>query len=290
MADTTCKVCMKKVLDSDDGLQCDSDCQTWFHIKCVGVTKSEYSQYSNNLNKKWYCQRVDCSTVNATPSQQLMNKMDELLNKFSLLATKDEVKCIAEGLNEIKADIHNLNDKMTSFEPRLDKLEGEVRDLKTRAASVATPVEGIVEEMNDRQRRSRNVIILGLKECASSSTATTKEYDGGQIKRILEYCGLGSSLSSVRYFRIGKTNNGRPRAIKLCLPSENEAITLFKLFDPKKCNDEALGGVSLARDRTLKERQYLSELRDSLKSRTESGELDLTIKYVNGVPKIVKKN
>lgn len=39
--------------------------------------------------------------------------------------------------------------------------------------------------------------------------------------------------------------------------------------------------VILARDRTLKERQHLSNQRETLNACIESGETDLTIKYVN---------
>lgn len=285
---------MKKVFDTDDGLQCDSDCQSWFHIKCVGVNKTEYSQYANNLNKKWHCLRVDCHAANSNPSQLLASKMDELLNKFSLLATKDEVKGIADGLQEIKSDINNLSTKISYLEPRIEKLESDVNDLKAKAAAKGEgrdiPVEDIFEEINDRQRRTRNVIVLGLKECESSVLAAVKEHDKNLINIILERCGLGASMDRARFFRLGKATKDKPRAIKLCLSSENEAVTLFKAFGTKIDTGDELDGVSLARDRTLKERQHLSDLRDTLKSRIDSGEPDLTIKYLNGVPKIVKKN
>lgn len=283
---------MKKVLDSEDGLECDSSCHAWFHIKCIGVTKTEYSHYSNDVNKKWYCHRVDCHSPVSNPSQIIVNKMDELLSKFSTLATKEEVKSMTESLQEIKTNLNSLSNKINLLEPRLDILESEVLDLKKRVPDSIhdSTVESVIEEINDRRRCARNVIIFGLRESESTVPEKKKDHDRGLVERILALCDLKSSLSETRFFRVGKVSKDRPRAVKMCLPSESVAIALFKEFGSRKGSDEGFKDVSLVKDRTVKERKYLSDLRDTLKTRTESGELDLTIKYVNGVPKIVKKN
>lgn len=51
----------------------------------------------------------------------------------------------------------------------------------------------------------------------------------------------------------------------------------------------ALSKISYTRDRTPAERKYLVDLRSLFKDRLESGETDLTIKYISGIPKIVNK-
>lgn len=67
-------------------------------------------------------------------------------------------------------------------------------------------------------------------------------------------------------------------------------MTVFRSFSKKDEVDGELRGVSLAHDRTLKERQHLAELREVLQTRVDAGEANLTIRYINGTPKIVKKN
>ncbi|WP_219823849.1 hypothetical protein, partial [Enterobacter cloacae complex sp. CH23B] len=43
-------------------------------------------------------------------------------------------------------------------------------------------------------------------------------------------------------------------------------------------------------DSTLKQREYLSKLRDELNSRLDRGEKDLTIKFIKGIPSIISKS
>lgn len=288
---TTCKVCMKEVLDSEDGMQCDSDCQGWYHIKCVGIPKSDYAHYSRDVNKKWHCQRTDCHPPTAAPYNLLMNKMDELLAKFSNLATKDELKCISEGISDLKTDVGLLNDRVSAFEPRLQAVEGDIAKLKTQMENKEAPVvENLIEEISDRQRRLRNLIAYDVKERAASSSNAIDQQDQSVVLLILKHAGLEHLLPSVRFFRIGKKNGSRPRPLKICLPSDSDAMTVFRSFSKKDEVDGELRGVSLAHDRTLKERQHLAELREVLQTRVDAGEANLTIRYINGTPKIVKKN
>lgn len=73
------------------------------------------------------------------------------------------------------------------------------------------------------------------------------------------------------------------------MPSQNDAVEIFKSFNPNDVPDN-LHGISISHDRTPRERAYLAELRATLKSRQDAGEDNLTIKFVNGAPKIVTKN
>lgn len=292
MADeTTCKVCVKKVLDSDDGMQCDSDCQGWYHIKCVGIPKSDYLQYSRDVNKKWHCQRTDCRPPTAAPYNLLMNKMDELLARFSNLATKDELKCISDGITDLRTDIGILNDRVSAFEPRLQAVEGEIAQLRTKIERGEAPVvENLIEEISDRQRRLRNLIAYNVKERAASSPNAVEQQDVSTVLLILKHAGLEHLLPSVRFFRIGKKTDGKSRPLKICLPSELDAMAVFRSFSKNEVVEGELRGVSLSHDRTLKERQHLAELRGVLQTRMDAGETNLTIRYTNGTPKIVKKN
>lgn len=45
--------------------------------------------------------------------------------------------------------------------------------------------------------------------------------------------------------------------------------------------------ILISHDRTQKERLLLNDLRQTLDRRTKAGESNLTIKYINGIPKIV---
>lgn len=43
-ADTSCPVCIKTVLDFEEGVGCDGVCLRWCHTECINMSKSEYQR------------------------------------------------------------------------------------------------------------------------------------------------------------------------------------------------------------------------------------------------------
>lgn len=82
---TICNICYNKVIDK--GVECDDQCKRWFHPGCVGVTASGYKKIVKGLVKAWKCGRVDCTIPLNDPVDDLNDKMSNLLNNFSELAT-----------------------------------------------------------------------------------------------------------------------------------------------------------------------------------------------------------
>lgn len=78
----SCKVCMKLVLDTEDGILCDSKCNRWFHRVCVNISKADYTQLSKDNNKKWHCNRVDCMPLSEDPIVALTSSLNKLMNKI----------------------------------------------------------------------------------------------------------------------------------------------------------------------------------------------------------------
>ncbi|KAG8260446.1 hypothetical protein J6590_097228 [Homalodisca vitripennis] len=100
----------------------------------------------------------------------------------------------------------------------------------------------------------------------------------------------GAIYASLKFFRLGKASQDRIRPIKLILPSESEAINLLKGFAKESSKFGYLKEISLSNDKTPKEMDYFKNLRSTLAARISNGEQDLIIKFIKGIPKIVKKN
>jgi archaellum component FlaC len=286
----TCPTCIKIVTNVDKGLQCSGMCKRWLHKDCIPMTAAVYKAYTNDSNKSWYCGRVDCVAQQSDSITTLSSKLDVILNSLSKLATKEELGIISKGVADIKADIKQLYEKIGDFEPRLTSVENEVQQLKSKLQDQHTQVamENIMEEFNERNTRSRNVIAYGIEE--TSTESQEKSHDTNYVRLILEKAGLGNSLSKTLHFRLGKRTKSKPRPLKICTQSNTEATNIFRAFGTGNESDSQLQGISLSRDRTKSERDYLAGLRENLKFRMEAGETNLTIKYVNGTPKIVQKN
>ena len=54
-----CGVCNKEVGAHDSAIQCEGECQYWYHSSCVGICESEYTELSTS-DAKWECS--NCNT------------------------------------------------------------------------------------------------------------------------------------------------------------------------------------------------------------------------------------
>ena len=88
-----CGKCNKAVHNSDNALQCEGDCSTWFHLKCTRVSLDQYKDFNNNNTNSpsWFCPDCLCSPFNSIDDTQLKKLLfDNQLEKF----TKKQLKSI----------------------------------------------------------------------------------------------------------------------------------------------------------------------------------------------------
>lgn len=286
MSKVSCPICVKAVLDSEDGVICDGDCARWFHRDCLKMPKSEYQRLSGDSRIKWTCNRTDCLK---NVSDSISGKLDTIIATLQSLATKTE---LADGLDAIKKDLDKVTHKLDELEPRLSKVEAELFTLREKQSSNDSDIlEDFISESNDRNRRSKNIIIHNIPELNNSpSLAASKEYDASLVRDFLVHMKSQAPTSDVRHFRLGrKPRDNKSRPLVICLVSEKQAVDIFKNFNAQNVPVN-LQGISLSHDRTPRERKYLEQLRTTLKTRQEAGEENLTIKFISGVPTIVSKN
>ncbi|KAG8273693.1 hypothetical protein J6590_017015 [Homalodisca vitripennis] len=217
-----CIVCCKKV--TNKGVECDSTCKRWFHPDCVQLSAAEYKEIADGVIKTWTCDRADCAT---TKIDRHSLALDEILKKISSLATKEDVKGIADDISAIRQDVTKLSEAISELEPRLSKAEDEIKTIKSSITALETKnrslsLEEVYSEVNDRSLRKSNIILHKVPESSKSPA------------------------------------------------------------------DLRISNVTVSRVRTEQERKHLTELRNQLEKRTNEGESGLTIKFVNGTPKIVK--
>jgi septal ring factor EnvC (AmiA/AmiB activator) len=287
---------MKLILDADKAICCDGTCDRWFHADCVGMSTSEYAKYAKDENRKWYCNRIDCadpkshtSTMELLLAQmsELSKKVDNLIGKVDGLKQED-IAPIKEDIKTITSKIDSLEPRIAASENRIDDLEREVGVLKTGSGHLNP--EEIYSEFNERCRRARNVILYNVKENSSKDVKVKQEHDKRVVTKIVSSMNSQIDSSGVKTFRLGKFIRDKPRPLKVIFSSAEEARYFFQNFSKDEIErmDSTLAELSISRDRTPQERNYLNKLREELRNRTDKGEKDLTIKYSNGIPSIVK--
>lgn len=98
----------------------------------------------------------------------------------------------------------------------------------------------------------------------------------------------------MRYNRIGRWFEQPSRlGIKridcirpLCVTFQNKYDAVSVLRNVKKYN----GPVRVRQDMTIKQRNYLKKLRSDLQLAIDSDDNNKTIRYINGIPKIIETN
>ncbi|KAG8251799.1 hypothetical protein J6590_071837 [Homalodisca vitripennis] len=89
--------------------------------------------------------------------------------------------------------------------------------------------------------------------------------------------------------RIARDKEKNARPLKMTLNSEHYARLFLKDFSRERLSllDGSFSEITVYCDRAKKESDHLNSLRKSLQERIDNGKRDLTIKVVDGVPRIV---
>lgn len=91
-----------------------------------------------------------------------------------------------------------------------------------------------------------------------------------------------------KVFRVGKSFNDNPRLLKVELTSQEDVNHVVISFLRLRSNiPDEYSQVSITRDRTPSERRSIYEIHQELRDRQEKGESNISIRYVNGLLKIV---
>ncbi|KAG5896022.1 hypothetical protein JTB14_007587 [Gonioctena quinquepunctata] len=138
--------------------------------------------------------------------------------------------------------------------------------------------EEIVGEVVERINRSHNVIMYNVPE------TNCLERDKAQVEEILNHIQGDPTNPPSSIFRIGRPSPSKPRMIKAVLSTPLQARAILR--NKKKLAHTLFADISFRNDKTPREMSHLHEIRTQLNRK--GGEADLTIKYKQGKPRIVK--
>lgn len=132
----TCTICVKAVLDSEEGIECDGRCKRWFHRECAKVTKSEYLRIAGNPSNKWYCSRTDSIEQDKNPQAHASNQLSSVIGKLDELLIKvNKIDGISKDIAAIKSEIASINSQVSALEPRVSDVEAKLIDISSGVVS-----------------------------------------------------------------------------------------------------------------------------------------------------------
>lgn len=254
MADK-CGKCREDTSDNKR-VECDG-CSTMFHYSCTELTASEIRV----IELKKRVLKYLCETC-----QQGM-KLIPLLKK--------NLDALDERFESFKA----------SISLKLDNLSNDYRDTPAVCApNIMTPEmdsassEEVIKEVTERQTRKNNIMIFNLKENPQISDATA-------VQRIFrQMCDVLPTV--IKIDRIGRPNKNNIKALKITLSNHDEVQQIVK----NKSKLDRLERIYISTDLTKRQQEEFKKVKKELDQRRSRGEEDWIIRYVNGSPKIVKKN
>lgn len=238
----------------------------------------------------------------AISNEQIMTKMQESLTEVKTDITNlkscneqiaasirentkqiNEIKTSTSGMitehRELKNTVSQLEKQLSSGEHNTVKHSSESSTFNFQNQLFLN--ETIIKEVADRNYREKNIIVVGLPEQRAASAEERVSRDEADILKMTSQ--LNQDLPKpIKILRIGKYFPGKSRGLKVCYETAVPAKYLLR-------NREKLPeNIKIFSDQTPAQQKYLKNLKEELIRRQNDGENELTIKYINGTPTIIK--
>lgn len=239
-----CSHCNQQVKEGDEEfVQCDS-CRIVFHVtkKCCIMSSTEARVFT--LQKRMLIFFCDECTIS-------FKQVPQLLRKISVL--EDEIK----------------------------SLKDEVKLLKSNSGSVLN-AESLYNEIHERSRKSKNVLIHNLQECNHSDHKKRIAHDVEKAAEIINLLEVNTA-ADMKVYRLGRPGN-KPRPLKVTLCSEENVLTCLR---NKRKIATSHPNIRISADLTVMQRDHIKQLHKELDDRKSKGETNISIRYINGIPRIM---
>lgn len=263
----SCKNCNLAIKTNSPNIQCDV-CHGYMHSSCLDLSVEVNAMVTRAKSR---CLKVVCNVCNQNISQ-----FQDL--KSLILSLKADFSSAMESLK------NEFTEKLTALKMDMDtQLQSQKPEFS---------FEEVVEEVGERQRRRCNVVVFGVPEQLSELSADERiTADNVEVSSILKSIQPSLEVSNLKPRRLGHYNSrgATPRPIKLVLDSE-AAVHSVTRESRKLRNITKYKNVYVSFDKTPRQLQIYKDLKAELQARVAGGESNLEIKYVRGIPKIVRLN
>jgi len=244
-------------------------CNTASHPACIPRTGHPYSNglFINCKGSPRYSSETDLSS--------------DLLENIQKLIRSEFENFRREILNLYQADIAKISDNIQSLSDKIKKLEVDLASGASHTtSSLPHPEEDIIAELADRNRRSCNLILYNLDEDDSSSPNESHKVDLSLATDITQVI-IPDGVQILNVTRLGGRRAGHARPLRVTFPSKENVISILRN------KNRYTGPIKINQDQTIKQRTFLNDLRGRLRAYHDAGDLNKTIRFFNGVPKIV---
>lgn len=294
-----CVICCETA--ADDVLEC-VWCDGRVHAKCVKMGEEQVTMLGNATNIVFLC-NVCFNTLpvalkyydDISPLDSRLSTVEKSFKEIEstanhLTTVNNEVqqlsqqhKEVANQISDLSARINQLVSHSNEMQSRIEDVNGALRN-KPDTQPAQQPAQNnpaqplgstydIIEEMRDRERRRRNIIVYNFPE------KSDQKGDMEAFKALSDTV-FKLDLSIEKTVRLGRKVDNKTRPLLLILEDFDEKNYLLSHSHFLKRHD-VYGKVFIAPDRSRLERIKHKKAVDELRQRRAKGETALMIR--NGV-------
>lgn len=217
--------------------------------------------------------------------KQIRDEISEIKNEIKTIKLNSEH--FTEKIDLINTEIENIKIDNNITQQNFKRLEEEINQIKnnqpTDTQTIKSPVahnEDIIQELKDRCEREKNVIIVGISETINANSNARQKYDYEEVTKLITTF-TADIPNPIKCMRLGKYVPNKCRPIKVCFA--NTDAPKYLLRNKNKLPEN----IQIYSDQTPTQKKILQSIKEELNTRIESGEKDLTLKYIKGIPTIV---
>ena len=218
-----CLHCDQDCTLESKALQCDL-CHTWVHSECEGVSSELYELLndvcSGTVNVSYYCELNCCNSrikqlvaewklSQSPPSTEVEEIHKSLSDKYASLA---------QSVDELSSKIDSLISRNNTLQMEIDSASEPPSASNALASSgpptPISPTFTILDELADRERRSKNLILYNFSESPDTKS------DQSRVQELFSTV-FNAEVQLMRTVRLGKRNDSKARPLLVCL---NDAV------------------------------------------------------------------
>lgn len=210
---------------------------------------------------------ADLTCIGRNDLKQMLEGVEKkIIEHFQL-----EMKTVFDKLSLLETKVNSFEDALTKMKTRHEIYDHELTNINKTLNDLTTNLpELIVNEVEQRIARSKNIILSGISESEQDDLKSRIEQDE---QTVCEICTtLKIETSEIRKIqRVGKIRQGSSRLIKVCFA--DEVSRNLALRNGKSLNEHPnFRSVFVNRDRTPMQQSHYRNLREEWKSRRSKGE------------------
>ena len=185
-------------------------CEMWHHSECIpGMTKEAHQQVVSLSETMGY-------------TFFLCGKCEKVHKK-----TWQSINVMSKKVDSMEQRLSDVEKQLKDFQKKQEETSSKVTQVENRANTESTTVKhSVLSEIQEQEKRTKNIVVYNLEEPASEDGPTRKTEDANKVKELIDVilpdC-TEQDVSSIRRLGAKKQDEGdnvsKPRPLLLTFNS-----------------------------------------------------------------------